>query len=338
MSHFRFPADWEPQTAVWFAWPTSEELWPGELLHVQSRLAELYQIAARYQPVHVLCPRSAQGNLLGHFGSPELPSNLRLFDYRTDDVWFRDFGPLFVFDEKVGGLTVTDWGFNAWGKKFPRYERDAAATRFLAHELGLPRKGFETILEGGAIESNGSGTLLTTEAVLLHPNRNGQIDKAAMEAVLARGLGVEQVLWLEEGLVGDDTDGHVDNIARFFREDGILLATVATTDDPNARALEENHCRLQGAALSDGRPFDLVELPLPEPKIHEGLPLAASYLNYLVLNGAVLVPTFGQAENDARALEILRSCYPERAVIGFDCCAILHEGGALHCLSQHQPS
>ncbi|MGC6455337.1 MAG: agmatine deiminase family protein [Coraliomargaritaceae bacterium] len=336
--HFRFPADWERQEAVWFAWPTSEDLWPGVLSRVQSRLVELYQIAARYQRVSVLCPELAREDLLRHWGPSELPPNLKLFDYQTDDVWCRDFGPLFVLKGKNAELTVTDWDFNAWGGKFPRYRRDSEAPAFIAHALDLPRITFETILEGGAIESNGCGTVLTTEAVLLHPNRNGPTEKAAIESILSRGLGVEQVLWLQEGLVGDDTDGHIDNIARFFREDGVLLAAPQTLSDPNRMALEENRRRLQGAVLPDGRSLELVTLPLPDPIVQDGQPLAASYLNYLVLNGAVLVPTFAQEENDARALETLRACYPERTVIGFDCRDILREGGALHCLSQHQPA
>ena len=336
-SRFRFPADWEPQEAVWFAWPVRDDLWPGVLPRVRQQLAGLYQLAARFQDVCVLCPESARADLLHHMEPSGPPDNLRVLDYLTDDVWCRDFGPLFVFDRESASLSLTDWSFNAWGGKFPSYQRDAAAPAFIADGLGLPRIACEAVLEGGAIESNGGGTLLTTEAVLLHPNRNGPLNKAGMEAILADGLGIEQVLWLKDGLAGDDTDGHIDNIARFFREDGILLATAAGSTDPNAPALEENRLRLSGAALPDGRPFELVPLPLPDPVLLDGQPLAASYLNYLVLNGAVLVPSFGQPENDARALEILRGCYPGREIVGFDCREILREGGALHCLSQHQP-
>jgi agmatine deiminase len=336
-SRFRFPADWEPQKAVWFAWPVCEDLWPGALSLVRQQLAQLYQLAAHYQDVCLFCPGAARTELLHYMEPSGLPANLYLFDYATDDVWCRDYGPLFVFDQEDPSLCATDWGFNAWGEKFPEYVRDAAATAFMANELDLRRIQFETVLEGGAIDSNGAGTLLTTEAVLLHPNRNGPTDKNAVETILAERLGVEQVLWLKDGLAGDDTDGHIDNVARFFREDGILLATVEDPSSPNAVALEENHSRLSAACLPDGRFIELVALPLPSPIIHNGEPMAASYLNYLVLNGAVLVPTYGQPENDTRALEILRKCYTKRAVVGFDCRDILCEGGALHCLSHHQP-
>ncbi len=336
-SRFRFPADWESQEGVWFSWPVREDLWPGKRTAIRKQLAQLYQLVARYQPVYLLCPSAARAELLHYMKPCGLPANLLLFDFETDDVWCRDYGPLFVFDEAGASLSVTDWGFNAWGEKFPQYLRDAATPAFIANELGLSRFDMGTILEGGAIDSNGAGTLLTTEAVLLHPNRNGPNEKGAVETILSAGLGAEQVLWLKDGLVGDDTDGHVDNIARFFREDGILLATVENSADPNAVTLDENYSRLSKACLPNGRSIQVVQLPLPSPINYNGQPLAASYLNYLVLNGAVLMPTYGQPENDARAMKILEACYPGRSVIGFDCRDILCEGGALHCLSQHQP-
>jgi agmatine deiminase len=334
---FRLPADWEPQEAVWFAWPASENLWPGVLPRVRRQLAKLYQLAARYEKVCLLCPAAAQADFLSHLEAVGSASHIELFDYATDDVWCRDFGPIFVFDRETAALTATDWGFNAWGEKFPAYQRDASAPAFIAEQLGVPRITFDFVLEGGAIDSNGAGSLLTTEAVLLHPNRNGRNDKVAMEAYLAQGLGVEQVLWLQEGLVGDDTDGHIDNVARFFREDGLLLACTEDATHPNAAHLEESRLGLEGAVLRDGRLIEKILLPLPDPIFAEGQLLAASYLNYLVLNGAVLVPTYGQAKKDAQAIKVLAGCYPGRKVIGFDARDFLLEGGSLHCLSQHQP-
>lgn len=331
----RFPAEWEPQDAVWFAWPTSEELWPGCLPRVRSQLAALYLLAARYQPVCVLCPTSARAELFKHMGKEGPPSNLQLFDYQTDDIWCRDFGPLFCFEAST--LTATDWGFNAWGNKFSLYQRDAAATAFIAEHLALPHHTYRTVLEGGAIESNGAGVLLTTEAVLLNPNRNGPVSHSAMESILAKGLGADQVIWLEGGLAGDDTDGHIDNIARFFSEDGILLAAAEDPSDPNHAVLMENRRRIEKSSTPTGRPFRIVDLPLPRPIRHKGGLLAASYLNFLVLNDAVIVPTYGRPDETARVAEILSECYPGREIIGFDCCDIILEGGALHCLSQNQP-
>jgi len=197
---------------------------------------------------------------------------------------------------------------------------------------------FDTVLEGGAIECNGAGQLLTTELVLLNLNRNGEMRKQQIEARLAAGLGINEVLWLHDGLVGDDTDGHIDNLARFFKDDGILMASVTDSEDDNFAALSENTRRIQAFRTPTGQPYATVSLPLPEPIYLNGTRLAASYMNYLVLNGAVLVPTYGQPRRDAEALEIIADCYPSREVVGFDCRDIVREGGAIHCMSQHQPA
>lgn len=335
---YRFPAEWEPQEAVWFAWPVREALWNGCLERVRMQLAGLYVLAAHYQTVRVLCPRAAQGQLRECMDASGDSSQVELFDYQTDDVWMRDFGPLFLLHHDKTGLCIADWRFNAWGNKFTQQAKDDAASAWIAERLGLRRFSFDCVLEGGAIEGNGAGQILTTEAVLLNPNRNGEISAKEMESKLISGLGVDSVLWLKNGLEGDDTDGHIDNLARFFKSDGILIADEADRGHPNFGNLQENRARLRNYRTSEGRPFTSVRLPLPEPVLYKGAPLAASYLNYLVLNGAVLVPTYRQPEHDARALEILSECFPEREVIGFDCSDIIKEGGALHCMSQHQPA
>lgn len=336
---FRFPAEWEPQAAVWFAWPTRTDLWAGVLPKVLDQLAALYVLAAKYQPVCVLCPAKAQSDLKKRMLLSGDSSQVQLFDYECDDVWCRDFGPLFLLSESGDQLKMTDWRYNAWGNKFPLQTKDNAANAWIARALEIERSSLDYVLEGGAIESNGAGQLLTTEVVLLNPNRNGMTDTGAVESVLSEGLGVKEVLWLGDGLVGDDTDGHIDNLARFYQEDGIVIATTKDRADANVAVLEANLARAQTFRTLAGKPFEIVELPIPGPVYNlEGDRLAASYLNFLVLNGAVLVPTYGQPENDGRALEILERCYPERVVVGFDCCDIIHEGGAIHCMSQHQPA
>jgi agmatine deiminase len=272
--------------------------------------------------------------LLGEAGRS---AAIELYDYLTDDIWIRDFGPLFLVDDERQKLCIADWRFNAWGNKYPEHARDDRASAWIAEELGLRRFTFDTVLEGGAIESNGAGQLLTTEAVLLNPNRNGKTTTERIEQKLCSGLGVNAILWLEEGLVGDDTDGHIDNLARFFKSDGILIAETIDPANPNVEPLRENAARLQGFRTTGGQPFAAVQLPLPSIKKQDGQFLAASYLNYLLLNGAVLVPTYGQAEADREAMEILADCFPEREIVGFDCSDIIHEGGALHCMSQNQP-
>ena len=335
---YRFPADWEPQAAVWFAWPTRDDLWAGVLPRVREQLAALYVLAARFQPVGVLCPESAQVDLQALMAQAGDASGVTLYNYQTDDVWCRDYGPLFLLNEDGTELCITDWTYNAWGNKYPLQQRDNNAPAWIADQVGVRRFVFDTVLEGGAIESNGAGQLLTTELVLLNLNRNGEMRKQQIEARLAAGLGINEVLWLHDGLVGDDTDGHIDNLARFFKDDGILMASVTDTEDDNFAALSENTRRIQAFRTPTGQPYATVSLPLPEPIYLDGTRLAASYMNYLVLNGAVLVPTYGQPRRDAEALEIIADCYPSREVVGFDCRDIVREGGAIHCMSQHQPA
>ena len=335
---YRFPAEWEPQEAVWFAWPVRDSLWPDCFGRVREKLSELYALAARFQKVRVLCQADQQDALRGLILPHGDLSNIEFFDYQSDDVWIRDFGPLFLIHDQKKELCIADWRYNAWGNKFPEQEKDDKASAWISEQLNMRRFAFEQVLEGGSIESNGAGLILTTEAVLLNPTRNGETTTDNIERRLTSGLGADKLLWLKDGLEGDDTDGHIDNLARFFREDGILIAEIRDPDAPNYSALSENTQRIQNFRTQSGEPFASVQLPLPYPFSHDGEPLAASYLNFIVLNGAVLVPTYNQPRNDSEAIEIIGDCFPGREVIGFDCTDIIKEGGALHCMSQHQPA
>lgn len=335
---YRFPAEWELQEAVWFAWPIREDLWDGVLSEVREQIAALYVLAARFQPVRVLCPVTAQPQLTDLIKRAGGRGNIEFFDYETDDVWCRDFGPLFLLSSDGSHLCIADWAYNAWGDKFPLQEKDNQASQWIAEQLGVRRFAFDEVLEGGGIESNGAGKVLTTEVVLLNPSRNGVVTREEVGSLLADGLGVEEVLWLGDGLVGDDTDGHIDNLARFFKEDGIILAEASNPTDENYPALAENIRRVGEYRTSAGVPYQIVTVPIPDPIFVGGERLAASYLNFLVLNGAVLVPTYGQSDRDESAMNIIAACYPDRQIIGFDCQAIIREGGAIHCMSQHQPA
>jgi agmatine deiminase len=233
---------------------------------------------------------------------------------------------------------ILDFRFNAWGNKFPAYRLDDKVSKWIAKNLGAFYQESQTVLEGGAIDCNGAGILLTTEAVLLNPNRNGSKSKVAIESLLSNELGITKVLWLCNGLLGDDTDGHTDNLARFYRKDAILYGAVPLPEDANFDALRENERRIEAFRTDSGTKFERRAIPMPAPIKYKEQTLAASYLNYLVLNGAVLVPTYGQQELEVIVFEILRECYPGREIVGFDCRLILREGGALHCLSQNQPA
>ena len=329
---YRLPAEWEKQEAVWFAWPTRAALWEGKLDLVQDQLAQLYALAAGFQRVCVLCPKEAQSGLRKRLAG----AGVELFDYSCDDVWCRDFGPLFMINETASELHISDWRFNAWGEKYAPWSQDDGAASWIGLELRLAVSKEKQVLEGGAIECNGAGVLLTTEAVLLNPNRGGLREKAAVEERLSAGLGISQVLWLGQGLASDDTDGHIDNLARFYREDAILYAAAPGKAHPDYAALADNERRIQNFTTVDGRPYQMKALPLPAPIYEKGEMLAASYLNYLVLNGAVLVPTYGQPDLEGEVLRIIGECYPGREIMGFDCLEIIREGGALHCLSQNQ--
>ncbi|WPJ97982.1 agmatine deiminase family protein [Coraliomargarita algicola] len=335
---YRFPSEWEPQSAIWFAWPVRRSLWPDCFDRVREQLAALYMLAAGYQAVRVLCAAAEQPYLLELMSAHGDTAKVELYDYQSDDVWIRDFGPLFLIHDQRRELCIADWRYNAWGNKFPDQQKDDRASEWIADQLGIRRFAFDQVLEGGAVESNGAGHILTTEVVVLNPTRNGDTTAAQVERELTSGLGANQVLWLHDGLVGDDTDGHIDNLARFFKADGILIAHVAESTDANYPALTENLRRAQDFRTPAGAPFTCVKLPLPAPITHAGEPLAASYLNFVVLNGAVLVPTYNQPENDAAAIRIIGDCFPGREIVGVDCTDIIKEGGALHCMSQHQPA
>jgi agmatine deiminase len=269
-----------------------------------------------------------------------VPERLELFDHPHNDVWCRDHGPIFVKHSDTGEVAVTDWEFNAWGGKFPPWDLDNGIPSRIASALGLRRFTGGMILEGGAIEVNGAGQLLTTEAVLLNPNRNPNLSREEIEQRLRDGLGVSEILWLKQGIEGDDTDGHIDDLARFIDPQTILACVDRDSNSPNASVLADNLASLRSFVGPNDRAFEVLEIPLPEACEVAGwrLPvLPASYVNFLILNGGVLVPTFRQPKNDDRALGIIRELFEDREVVGIDCLDLVEEGGTLHCISQQQP-
>ena len=264
----------------------------------------------------------------------------RLFDHPTNDVWCRDHGPIFT-QRRDGGLQIADWRFNAWGGKFAPWDADNRIPEHIAGSLALPRLSSDIILEGGAIEGNGQGLLITTEAVLLNENRNPGLSKQDIEAELLRLLGVTSVFWLGSGIEGDDTDGHIDDMVRFVAPDAVVSITEPDPHSPHYRNLAENNERLQDLRTPDGHRVDIIPLPMPQPLIArdwrlEQLP--ASYANFLICNGSVIVPIFMQDKEDDRALGILRECFPGRRVVGIDARRLVIEGGAIHCITQQQPA
>ncbi len=334
---FRMPAEWEPHAATWLSWPHKESSWPGMIERIPRYWVEMTRaltpgerveilVNAAAPAAHVRAALAAGGVPLDHVGLHEVP---------TDDAWMRDHGPTFV--TRADGYALIDWRYNAWGGKYPPWEQDDRVPAALAARLAAARFEPGLVLEGGSIDVDGVGTLLTTEQCLLNPNRNPGLDRAAIERALCDFLGVRRVLWLGDGIVGDDTDGHVDDITRF-----VAPATVVTVieDDPrdaNHGPLLDNLRRLHAMRDAAERPLRVVTLPMPTPIEHEGQRLPASYANFYIANAAVLVPVFGCA-NDARAVATLAELFPTRRIVAIDATDLVWGLGAFHCVTQQQPA
>ncbi len=333
------PAEWEPQEAVWLSWPHRRETWPGRFRPVPAAFAAFVAAISRFEPVRINCaaPLRRQARAACAKAGAVL-DRVEFVDHPTNDAWCRDHGPIFVKHRRTGEVAVTDWTFNAWGGKYPAYDLDNRIPSLVASRLGLRRFANPMVLEGGSIDVNGEGLVLTTEQCLLNPNRNPERTRRQIERALREFLGVKTILWLGQGIVGDDTDGHVDDITRFFKPDGVVTCVEASRDDPNYRALADNLSRLRKFRLTGGRRLEVVELPMPRAIGGRRQRVPASYANFLVINGAVLVPNFRQPRRDAEANALLGDCFPGREVVPVDCYDLIWGLGSLHCLSQQQPA
>lgn len=333
---FRMPAEWEPQEAVWLSWPSNESLWPGHYHLVPAKFAEFAAAISRFEKVRINVRAAAQPEVRRLLNEAKADlSVIQLFDHPTDDVWCRDHGPLFVKNDATGEVALTDWQFHGWGGKFEASLDNQVPGR-IAKSLGMRRFEYPFELEGGGIEVSGDGLLLTTECVQNNPNRATGRDDRTFHKAIADGLAVNEILWIEHGLADDDTDGHIDNLARFIRKDAIMAVVEEDKTSPNRKGIQANLEKLRAMRTKSGRKLDIVELPLPKKFSLAGRDLPPSYANFLIINDAVLVPVYAQ-DSDKRALGIIAEQFPGRKVVGIDCRVILIEGGALHCLSQQQP-
>ncbi len=333
------PAEWEPQAAVWLSWPHRRATWPGQFRPIPGAYAGFVAQISRHEAVRINCaaPLQPRAKHLCALAGADL-RRITFYNHPTNDAWCRDHGPIFVRNDRTGEVAVTDWVHNAWGGKYPHFDLDNLIPPRIARKLRLRRFEHDMVLEGGSLDVNGCGLLLTTEQCLLNPNRNPHLTRGQIERNLKDYLGIRQVLWLGEGIVGDDTDGHVDDITRFFKPDGIVTAIEPNRRDANHRPLAENLERLQGFRTKAGRKFEIVTLPMPRAFGFQGRRVPASYANFLVINGAVLVPQFRQKQRDAAACAILGDCFPGREIIPLDCYHLIWGLGTLHCLSQQQPA
>jgi agmatine deiminase len=334
---YRMPAEWEKHDAVWLTWPHDIDTFP-EIEEVERAYASIVKELYLGELVNLLVTDEMMlaraVGLLQKSGVEVKRVRFHLLDYA--DVWIRDYGPSFVVNDREKKLAMVAWRFNAWGEKYPGLLKDATVPSLINEDLGLECFLPGIILEGGSVEVNGRGTILTTEQCLLNGNRNPYRSKDEIELLLKEYLGASKVIWLRQGIAGDDTDGHVDDIARFVGPNKVLCACEEDPEDENCQPLRENYEILCRRTDQDGRRLDVRRLPMPGYVGRDGR-LPASYANFYIGNQVVLVPVFGN-ENDGRALAIIGEAFPGRRVVGIDCRAMVAGLGAIHCISQQQPA
>ncbi len=335
---YSMPAEWQPHQCTWLSWPHNRESWPGKFEPVEPAMARFVAALSRSEPVRVNVLDSAhEKHVRKQLEGLALPANITFHQFPTNDAWCRDHGAIFVRrNGQDHPLLALDFQFNAWGGKYPS-DLDNAIAAKMAVVLNTPCQTLPMVLEGGSIEVNGAGALLTTEQCLLHPNRNPAMSREAIESALCDALGVSQVLWLGEGIVGDDTDGHIDDLTRFVSEDTVVTVVEQDRSDENYCPLTENRERLATLKLTDGRPLKVLEMQMPRPVEFQGQRLPASYANFYIGNRAVLMPTFNDPADEPNRL-LLARCFPGREVIGIDCTDLVLGLGALHCLTQQVPA
>ena len=334
---YRMPAEWESHAATWLSWPRREGIsFPESFDRVLPALCAMVEALIESEQVCI--------NVCNGAHEAEARSVLRrlpmervaFYHVASNEPWCRDHGPIFLTRDRDPKLAVVDWDYNAWGNKYPPFDLDEVVPTRIAEILKVPVFYPRMILEGGSIDVNGTGALLTTESCLLNKNRNPNLSRNQIEGRLRDYLGVHDILWLGDGIAGDDTDGHIDDLMRFVSERIVVTVVEGNRDDENYEPLQENLTRL-GEMEIGGRTMEVITLPMPKKIVRDGLRLPASYANFYIANTCVLVPIFADP-NDEAALSILGDCFPDRRVIGIDCREIVWGLGTFHCLTQQQPA
>jgi agmatine deiminase len=339
---YRWPAEWELQSATWISWPHNRDTWPGRFAPIPSVFTQFIQELAQVQRVEVLAGPAgiqpaaydclAAAGLLEH-------AHVRIHAIPTSDVWIRDYGPTFVQRLSDGAQVGVDWRFNAWGGKYPGFEADAASAAAVLEIAGRERIASEMHCEGGGIEGDGAGTLLATSSCFVTDTRNPSWGRARIEQELRDKLGVEQIIWVDGGgLDGDDTDGHIDQLARFVQPGVVVAAVSSRPEDSNAQGLLANLQTLQEARDARGQRLVVHTLPTPAPKLVDGRRVPESYCNFLLANGIAIVPTFRSPDTDRAALRLLEQLLPDRRIVPLDAADLIWGLGAFHCASQQQPA
>lgn len=337
---YYFPAEFAPHTATWLSWPHKEASWPGKIHTIFPNYSLFIKELTRGELVRINVKDEAMKQVAtGYLQQAGVDlSKVEFYFHPTNDAWCRDHGPAFLINPAAEiRKVIVDWGYNAWGNKYPPFDLDDVIPTLIGKQFGLPVFYPGIVMEGGSVEFNGKGTVLTSTACLLNENRNPHLNQEQIEKFLCDFYGVEQVLWVDEGIVGDDTDGHIDDTVRFVNEDTVLTVIEENKADDNYSLLQHNLKQLQKMRLLNGKQLNIVELPMPDELIYEDQRLPCSYANFYIANKSVIVPVFN-CKKDEKALEIIQDCFPTRDVIGIDSSDIIWGLGSFHCLSQQEPA
>ena len=336
---FHFPAEFAKHDAMWLSWPHKEESWPGKIASIYPSYTEFIKMVALTEKVCINVVDEKMKNSaikMLHLAGANM-DQVQFFMHPTNDAWCRDHGPSFLINKNTNSKAIIDWNINAWGGKYPPYDLDDVIPTKIAQALQLPFFNPGIIMEGGSVDFNGAGAVLTSKCCLLNPNRNPHLNQDQIEQYLMDYYGVDQVLWVSEGIVGDDTDGHIDDTVRFVNEDTVVTVVEENVLSENYDLLQQNLKELKAMRLLNGKALNVIELPMPADVIYEGQMLPASYANFYISNGHVIVPTYKCAQDD-KAMQIIQSCFTDRQVVGIDSTDIIWGLGSFHCLSQQEPS
>lgn len=337
---YRMPPEWAPHRGTWLSWPHKEESWPGKFEPVAAVFAEMVRALSVREEVHINAGPAVEQVARAALAQAKVEStNVFFHPFPSNDAWCRDHGPCFV-QRTVGGKpeeAIIDWGYNAWGNKYPPFDLDDVIPTKIGERFGIPVFHPGIVMEGGSIDVNGAGTLLTSESCLLNKNRNPHLTKAQIEGYLMDYLGVSRILWLGDGIAGDDTDGHIDDMTRFTDARTLVTAVEPDPSDENHAPLRENLERLRTMTDQDGRPFRILELPMPPALFQDGQRLPASYANFYIGNGVVLMPGYHPA-TDEKARAVLAQAFPDREVLVIDSVDLVWGLGSFHCVSQQWPA
>ena len=337
---YYFPAEFAPQAATWLSWPHKEASWPGKIHTIFPFYSQFVKELTLGQKVCINVNDEAMKNFaIGHLQNAGVDlSKVDFFFHPTNDAWCRDHGTAFLITPNTteNKKVIVDWDYNAWGNKYPPYDLDDVIPTLIGKQYNIPVFYPKIVMEGGSVEFNGKGTIMTSTACLLNPNRNPHLDQGQIEKYLCNYYGAEQILWVNDGIVGDDTDGHIDDTVRFTNEDTVLTVVEENKQDENYQLLQDNLQQLKQMRLLSGKQLNIVELPMPDAVVYDDQRLPASYANFYIANHAVIVPIFNCAKDD-KALQIIQSCFPERKVVGIDSTEIIWGLGSFHCMSQQEP-